>query len=46
MQAWIPRAFHRAFAPFAGFRGTATYAGFESGQMQYVSARLVRTASA
>ena len=46
MQAWIPRMFHRAFAPFAGFRGTSTFAAFESGEIQYVSARLVGAASA
>ena len=34
-----------AFAPFAGLRGTTTYAGFETGHIQYVSARLVKTAS-
>lgn len=46
MEAWIPRPFHRAFEPFAGFRGTTTYANFETRQTQYVSARLVRAASA
>lgn len=46
MEAWIPRMFHRMFEPFAGFRGTATFAGFETGETQYVSARLVRAASA
>ncbi|GAA1421081.1 class I SAM-dependent methyltransferase [Agrococcus citreus] len=45
MEAWIPRMFHRAFAPFAGFRGSSTFAAFESGEMQYVSARLVKSAT-
>ncbi|MGM1028332.1 MAG: methyltransferase domain-containing protein [Actinomycetota bacterium] len=46
MEAWIPRMFHRAFEPFAGFRGTSTFARFETGETQYVSARLVKRASA
>ena len=45
MEAWIPRVFHRAFEPFAALRGTASFRRFETGETQYVSARLVRTAS-
>ena len=46
MAAWIPRMFHRLFEPFAAFRGTDSFARLETGQTQYVSARLVSTASA
>jgi len=46
MEAWIPRRFHRAFEPFAGFRGTDTFAKLERREIQYVSARLVKTAAA
>ncbi|MET4098114.1 SAM-dependent methyltransferase [Agrococcus sp. UYP10] len=46
MEAWIPRRFHRAFAPFAGFRGTETFAKLERREIQYVSARLVKAADA
>jgi ubiquinone/menaquinone biosynthesis C-methylase UbiE len=46
MEAWIPRAFQRWFEPFAALRGTASFARLETGQTQYVSARLIRPASA
>ncbi len=46
MEAWVPRAFHRIFEPFAAFRGTTSFERFETGATQYVSARLVKAASA
>ncbi|MEE6273410.1 class I SAM-dependent methyltransferase [Georgenia sp. MJ206] len=42
VRSWIPRTFRRAFEPFAGLRGTGTFARFESGQTRYLSARLVK----
>lgn len=41
---WIPAGFHRGFKRFAGLRGTTTYARLDTGQTQYVSAHLVKSA--
>lgn len=46
METWIPRSLHRAFGRFAAVRGSTTFERFESGGLQYVSARLVRSSAA
>jgi len=42
MDAWIPRAVHRAFRPFAGLEGTRNYEGLADGTLRYVQAHLVK----
>ena len=42
IDAWIPRVFRRPVRVFAGIEGTRNYAGFESGKLRYVSARLIK----
>lgn len=42
MDAWIPRAFHRVFRPFAGLEGTRNYVGLAGGDLRYVQAHLVK----
>ena len=40
IDAWIPRALHPAFRPFAGIEGTKNYVGLETGDRHYLSALL------
>lgn len=40
IDTWIPRLLHRPVHRFAGTRGSATFARFESGERRYLSARL------
>lgn len=44
VRAWIPRAFHGVFRPFAGLEGTRNYEGLADGSLRYLSAHLVRPA--
>ena len=42
MDAWIPRAFHRVFRPFAGLEGTRNYVGLANGDLRYLQAHLTK----
>jgi SAM-dependent methyltransferase len=44
IHTWIPRPFRRPLRVFAGIEGTRNYAGFESGRLRYLSARLTKDA--
>ena len=46
IDAWIPWGFRRAFRRLAGSRGTSNHARLRSGEMCYLSARLVKAGSA
>jgi ubiquinone/menaquinone biosynthesis C-methylase UbiE len=46
IDAMIPRIFRRPFYVFAGMEGTTNYAGFQSGKLRYLSARLIKSSSA
>lgn len=42
IDAWIPRGFRRPFRRFAGSQGTSNHTRLRSGEMRYLSARLVK----